>query len=215
MSDLNNKINELKKIYYSESSKRDVILKNKEDKSKLVSDLEKEVDTLEKVMILFQKTSKYAREQGKTSIENLTTRSLRYIFDKDYKFEIDISEKRNVSSAEFYVVEENEDQIIKTKPEISRGGGIVDIVSLALRLSFLENSYPKIEGPLILDEPAKHVSEEFTFDIGDFLLNFSRQMNRQIIMITHNPHLAALSENIYRVTQEQNVSILEKDLIKA
>lgn len=203
-------ISELKKIYYTEESKRNLLQKQQNELKTDIEKINKEVDILEKVLILFQKTSKYAREQGKAQIENLTTKSLRYIFDKNYQFEIDISEKRNISSAEFYVVEENENTIIKTKPEISKGGGIVDIVSLALRLSFLENTNPKVEGPLILDEPAKHVSQDYTFDIGDFLLQFSKQMNRQIIMITHNPHLASLSENIYKVNQENGISNVEK-----
>ena len=203
-------ISELKKIYYTEESKRNLLQKQQIELKIDIEKINKEVDILEKVLILFQKTSKYAREQGKAQIENLTTKSLRYIFDKNYQFEIDISEKRNISSAEFYVVEENENTIVKTKPEISKGGGIVDIVSLALRLSFLENTNPKVEGPLILDEPAKHVSQDYTFDIGDFLLQFSKQMNRQIIMITHNPHLASLSENIYKVNQENGISNVEK-----
>ena len=203
-------ISELKKIYYTEESKRNLLQKQQNELKTDIEKINKEVDILEKVLILFQKTSKYAREQGKAQIENLTTKSLRYIFDKNYQFEIDISEKRNISSAEFYVVEENENTIIKTKPEISKGGGIVDIVSLALRLWFLENTNPKVEGPLILDEPAKHVSQDYTFDIGDFLLQFSKQMNRQIIMITHNPHLASLSENIYKVNQENGISNVEK-----
>lgn len=203
-------ISELKKIYYTEESKRNLLQKQQNELKTDIEKINKEVDILEKVLILFQKTSKYAREQGKAQIENLTTKSLRYIFDKNYQFEIDISEKRNISSAEFYVVEENENTIVKTKPEISKGGGIVDIVSLALRLSFLENTNPKVEGPLILDEPAKHVSQDYTFDIGDFLLQFSKQMNRQIIMITHNPHLASLSENIYKVNQKNGISNVEK-----
>lgn len=203
-------ISELKKIYYTEESKRNLLQKQQNELKTDIEKINKEVDILEKVLILFQKTSKYAREQGKAQIENLTTKSLRYIFDKNYQFEIDISEKRNISSAEFYVVEENENTIVKTKPEISKGGGIVDIVSLALRLSFLENTNPKVQGPLILDEPAKHVSQDYTFDIGDFLLQFSKQMNRQIIMITHNPHLASLSENIYKVNQENGISNVEK-----
>lgn len=211
MDRLEENINALKKHYYSENAKREMLLKQEEISSKKVEEIMDEVDTLEKVLILFQKTSQYAREQGKIQIENLATRSLRYIFNKDYKFEIDISEKRNTSSAEFFIVEENENGIVKTKPEISKGGGIVDIVSLALRLSFLENFSPKIEGPLILDEPAKHVSEDYTFDIGDFLVQFSEQMNRQIIMITHNSHLAELSENIYQVSQVNGISVIEKN----
>lgn len=210
MDDLNNKISLLKKQYYSENAKREILLANEKKFSEKVEKLYDEVDTLEKVLILFQKTGQYAREQGKIQIENLATRSLRYIFDRDYKFEIEISEKRNASSADFFVVEENENGRVKTNPEISKGGGIVDIVSLALRLSFLENSNPQIHGPLILDEPAKHVSDEYIFDIGDFLLQFSSQMNRQIIMITHNQHLASLSDNIYRVSQDNGISVIEK-----
>ncbi|NLW42664.1 MAG: ATPase [Tissierellia bacterium] len=212
MNNLEEKINLLKKHFYTENAKKEMFLEQEKIYDREVQSLLDEVDVLEKVLILFQHTSQYAREQGKIQIENLTTKSLRYIFDKDYKFEIDITEKRNASSAEFYVVEENENGKVKIKPEISKGGGIVDIVSLALRLSFLENSKPKIEGPLILDEPAKHVSEEFTFDIGEFLLQFSDQMNRQIIMITHNQHLASLSKNVYRVTQEGGISNVERSM---
>ncbi|NLD18321.1 MAG: ATPase [Tissierellia bacterium] len=212
MDNLAENIDFLKKHYYSENAKKEILQEQEKTFFDEVENLLDEVDVLEKVLILFQHTSQYAREQGKIQIENLTTRSLRYIFDKDYKFEIDITEKRNASSAEFYIVEENENGTVKIKPEISKGGGIVDIVSLALRLSFLENSKPKIEGPLILDEPAKHVSEEFTFDIGEFLLQFSDQMNRQIIMITHNPHLASLSKSIYTVTQENGISKVEKSI---
>ncbi|MFB0972853.1 MAG: ATPase, partial [Neofamilia sp.] len=149
MDNLAENIDFLKKHYYSENAKKEILQEQEKTFFDEVENLLDEVDVLEKVLILFQHTSQYAREQGKIQIENLTTRSLRYIFDKDYKFEIDITEKRNASSAEFYIVEENENGTVKIKPEISKGGGIVDIVSLALRLSFLENSKPKIEGPLI------------------------------------------------------------------
>lgn len=207
---LNEQISSLKKLYYTEETKKDLLIKKRQELTTRQKNLNQDIDTLEKVMLLFQKTSKYAREQGKAQIENLTTRSLRYIFKKDYSFEINISEKRNLSNADFFVVEENENGLVKTRPEISKGGGIVDIVSLALRMSFLENYRPKIEGPLILDEPAKHVSEDYIFDIGDFLLQFSKQMNRQIIMVTHNQHLASLSNNILKVSQEDGISRIEK-----
>ncbi len=209
MKDLDEKISSLKKFYYTENSKKTVLEKSKKTKEDRVKALREEVDTLDKVGILFQKTSKYARNYGKTLIEDFTTNSLRYIFDRDYNFEIELTERRNVSNADFYVVEEIENQTIKSKPDISRGGGIVDIVSLALRLAFLENTLPKLEGPLILDEPAKHVSEDYINDIGLFLLNFSKQRKRQIIMVTHNPHLASLSERIYRISQSDGVSQVE------
>ncbi|MDO5028330.1 MAG: ATPase [Bacillota bacterium] len=209
--DLEKQIDQLKAIYLREETKRTILEENKKQIEKDLDQAKDQTDTLEKLTILFQKTSEYARNQGKTQIESLTTRSLKYIFKRDYDFQIEISQKRNTSTAEFYIQEQTENGLVKTKPESSKGGGIVDIVSLALRMAFLENFRPKVQGPLILDEPAKHVSQEYIFDIGDFLVQFSKQMNRQIIMITHNDHLASLATNRYRLSQEEGISFAEKD----
>lgn len=211
MDTLEKDIQELQKLYISEKTKKKMLEDTKDKLTDELLRLTNDVDVLEKVIILFQKSAEYAREQAKIRIETLTTNSLQYIFKSDYKFEVDIKDQRNAANAEFYIVEENENGIVKTKPEISNGGGIVDIVSLALRLAFMENADPRINGPLILDEPAKHVSEEFTFDIGDYLIEFSKSTGRQIIMITHNPHLAALSDNIYKVSQVDGISVLEQN----
>src|SRR5690625_6255407 len=46
------------------------------------------------------------------------TKCLQFIFDSDVKFQVEIKELRNKANAEFYVVTETEDMIIKTKPEL-------------------------------------------------------------------------------------------------
>ena len=86
----------------------------------------------------------------------------------------------------------------------------MDIISLALRIAFLQVHKPKIEGPLILDEPAKHVSEDYIFNVADFLKRTSEMFNRQIIMVTHNNHLASISTNAYKVYMKGTESRLEK-----
>ena len=93
------------------------------------------------------------REQGKRD----------KLLETDIEFLIELDELRGKANAEFYVINSTEDMIIKTKPELSRGGGVVDIISLALRIAFLQIHKPRIEGPLILDEPAKHLSEEYVY----------------------------------------------------
>lgn len=169
-----------------------------------------QIELLEKVIILFQKTSEFARNQAKSQIENLVTKCLQFIFESDVKFTIEIEELRNKANAEFYVVDETEDLKIKTKPQLSRGGGVVDIVSLALRIAFLQIHKPNIEGPLILDEPAKHVSQEFINNVGEFLKQTSEMFNRQIIMITHDNYLAALSDKSYKVNLVDMVSLVKQ-----
>lgn len=172
------------------------------------NNINSQIELLEKVIILFQKTSEFARNQAKSQIENLVTKCLQFIFESNVKFTIEIEDLRNKANAEFYVVDETENLKIKTKPQLSRGGGVVDIVSLALRIAFLQIHKPSIEGPLILDEPAKHVSQEFINNVGEFLKQTSEMFNRQIIMITHDNYLAALSDKSYKVNLVDTISVV-------
>lgn len=200
----------LKEYISKETGKKEKLLQQLKSHEKDILELQNNIELLEKVSILFQKTSEFARNQAKSQIENLVTKCLQYIFESNIKFTIEIDELRNKANAQFYVTSEDKDMEIKTKPEISRGGGVVDIVSLALRIAFLQIHKPTIQGPLILDEPAKHVSEEYIYNVGDFLKETSEMFNRQIIMVTHNQHLSALSENSYRIDLDGFTSVASK-----
>jgi len=196
---IDDRLKDLSAFISRQEGKRDQLIELKSTYEEDLANIIKEVDLLDQVMVLFQKTSEYARSQAKSQIENLVTKCLQYVFESNIEFRIEIEELRNKANAEFYVINDNPDFFLKTKPEQSRGGGIVDIVSLALRISFMQTHKPTIEGPLILDEPAKHVSEDYIYNVGDFLRQSSTMFNRQIIMVTHNSHLAELSEDAYRV----------------
>lgn len=210
IEDLDEKLSYLKHYIAGETGKREKVSQQLyEAKSQLIL-ISKNLDLLEKVVVLYQKTSEFAREQAKVQIESLVTKCLQFIFENNIEFLIEIEELRNKANAEFYVITEIDDMIIKTKPELSRGGGIVDIVSLALRIAFLQVHKPRIEGPLILDEPAKHVSEDYIFNVGDFLRQTSEMFNRQIIMVTHNQHLSAISNYCYRVDIDNSISSVSK-----
>lgn len=213
MNDLNvleTDIDKLKDFISKEKGKKEKLLEQLKKYEEEILELENTIELLEKVIILFQKTSEFARSQAKLQIENLVTKCLQYIFESDIKFTIEIEELRNKANAQFYVISENGGIEIKTRPELSRGGGVVDIVSLALRIAFLQIHNPKIQGPLILDEPAKHVSEDYIYNVGDFLKEMSEMFNRQIIMVTHNQHLSALSENSYRIDLNGSTSLATK-----
>ena len=199
MDDLNAKLEKLKTFVLREQGKRDKLLEQLHENKKEIEEIILEQELLDKVVILFQKTSEFARLQAKKQIETLVTKCLQYVFETDIEFLIELDELRGKANAEFYVINSTEDMIIKTKPELSRGGGVVDIISLALRIAFLQIHKPRIEGPLILDEPAKHLSEEYVYNVGDFLKQTSEMFNRQIIMVTHNQHLSAISNKAYRV----------------
>ena len=199
MNELDIQLEGLKNFVLREQGKKDKLLEQLHENKTQIEEIILDQELLEKVVILFQKTSEFARSQAKKQIETLVTKCLQYVFETDIEFVIELDELRGKANAEFYVINVTDDMIIKSKPELSRGGGVVDIISLALRIAFLQIHKPRIEGPLILDEPAKHLSEEYVFNVGDFLKQTSEMFNRQIIMVTHNQHLSAISSKAYRV----------------
>lgn len=211
LEELNKKLEQINSKLNIEKGKLQVISQNFENTKK---ELDKEIkyeDLLTKVILLFQKTATYAREQSKRQVEDLVTRCLQFIFETDIEFLIELSEKRSVPNAEFYVRSNyDEGYSIITKPELERGGGVVDIISIAQRIAFIQLHKPVLQGPIILDEPGKHVSEDYIFNLGDFLSKSSSLFKRQIIMVTHNAHLAQICDKSYSVDIKNGVSCVEE-----
>lgn len=163
-------------------------------------------EVFERVIILLQQTSEHARQQAKEQIERLVSNTLQSVFGSEYGFKIELTEKAGRPEAEFYVVSNFAGEKLETRPQDSRGGGVVDIVSLGLRIAMLETYRPRLDGPLILDEPAKHVSEDFIQPTAHFLKVISDFFGRQVIMVTHNAHLAETAEVAYTVTLKDDRS---------
>ncbi|ADL07968.1 ATPase [Thermosediminibacter oceani] len=205
---LERKTNELVLDYTARKSIRDKLEEDKKNRIVQLEELKRKTDLLEQVRILLQKTSEYAREQAKQQIEMLVTRCLQFIFGENIEFKIELSEVRGRPEAEFYVVSSYGDNRITTKPQDARGGGIVDVISLALRIAVIQCSNTYINGPIILDEPAKHVSSEYISNVAQFLKQVSQVFRRQIIMVTHNQFLSEIADLAYKVELKDGKSVV-------
>ncbi|CDF57972.1 hypothetical protein [Thermobrachium celere] len=207
IQNLNKSLNQEKEIYYQLKGKLDTLNNEKIKLNEKMEILDKKELTLLETRRLLQSVSEYARNQSKQQIEYIVTNCLQYIFNSNIEFKIELNEKANRNEADFYVITPLDNgQNVVTRPEVSRGGGVVDIVSLALRIALLEAHNPKINGPLILDEPAKHVSDDFIINVAEFLKQVSNMFKRQIIMVTHNTHLLESADKKYKVELIDNVS---------
>lgn len=207
LKELDLNLNKLNNKILNDEGKIEILENQLEKIEKSLEEKEKYSEVLSQVSVLFQKTSEFAREQSKRQIEDTVTKCLQFIFETDIEFLIELSEARSVPIAEFFVQSNySEGYSIKTKPEIARGGGVVDIISLALRIAFLQQNQPSLSGPLILDEPGKHVSNDYIFNLGEFLKQSSNVFHRQIIMVTHNPHLSQISDKSFYVKNKGGIS---------
>lgn len=204
---LNQSLGKEKEEYYKLKGQLDILENDKTNLNSKLNELNKEEERLLLVKHLLQNAAEFARNQSKQQIEYIVSNCLQYIFNSNLEFKIELTERANRSEAEFYVITSLDDEVkLITKPETSRGGGVVDIVSLALRIALLEAHNPKINGPLILDEPAKHVSEDFIINVADFLNQVSTMFKRQVIMVTHNTHLLESADVKYRVELIDGIS---------
>lgn len=184
-----------------------LLRKQREEKDAALAQVRKNIDLWRQVQVLLTKVSDYARRQLVERIEETVTAALQTVLaDDSLRFEIEMKELGGKPAAEWRVVSRYGNTEVSNNPEDARGGGIVDIVSLALRLALLELSRPRPEGPVILDEPAKMVSAEYAENLAYFLRSYAQKTGRQFLVITHNETLAQSGDVAYRVTQENGVS---------
>lgn len=203
---LEQEINLAKEKFLQDKGKYENLVSIKKSKENEIENLKKKRENLDKARIFLIKSAEYQREQIKTEFENIVSQALQYIFNEEIYFEIDIKEVRGRAEAEFFIKSVRNGVITRTGIETSRGDGVADIVGLALDIAKIECANPKNLGPLILDEPAKQVSQEHIENIGTFLKEISDAFGRQIIMVTHNRKLADFADTKYEVRLNGTVS---------
>ncbi|ASS74566.1 ATPase [Tumebacillus algifaecis] len=201
-------IAQLRDHYNRRLGEQEALLRKKRQVEEKVTEKRAEIAKLEQVKILLQESSAFAREQARRQIETMVTNALQFIFgDQDLEFRVEIDEVRGRAEGEFLVVSTYGGEIpVQTRPQDARGGGVVDVISLALRAALLHANRPRLDGPIILDEPAKHVSEEYSRQVAEFLKQLSTAFGRQIIMVTHNQHLANTGDTAYMVEMRSGKS---------
>jgi len=202
---MNNKFVQLKKSFDTESLKLARMKGRCEEKEKTLEDItnrlkknEEEIGIYKDVNLLFEKASVIARKKIKDEVELLVTHGLRSVFeDPDIEFKVEFISRRNQIEADFYLEWVDAGRRIKGNITDTYGGGIVDIISIILRLVVLELA--NVPGPLFLDEPAKMLSAQYVSNFGKFLIELSKTFKRQIILITHNELLSAYANKTFDV----------------
>ena len=118
-------------------------------------------------------------------ISSLVSKCLAAVFPEPYTFKITFNQKRGRTEPEF-VLERNGTELT---PMDAAGGGVVDIIVFALRVSALIMSKPQARRLLILDEPFKFVSQDLQSNILKLVDGLAADMDIQFIIVTHQTEL--------------------------
>lgn len=215
------KLAALRTRYSQAQGQRDLLVSQRREKQNKLTAAQADIELWRDVQVLLSKASEFAREQLKTRIEQTVTAALAAIFaDSTMKFEIEMGNIGGRPSADWRVVSSygdigSGDQVsVVASPEDAKGGGVTDVVSLALRLALLELSRPKPGGPVLFDEPGKMISKEYLPSVADFLKQYAAKTGRQIIMVTHHEVLADVADVGYVVKQENGVSEVTRTCLR-
>ena len=164
-----------------------------------LSDLKHKQEIYRKAIELLTLVQKTTEERIKSAFESIVSYALQFIYSQDYQFKLEFNRRGNLGGIDFNIITPQFQE--PADPTDTSGGGILDILSLALRIALLELSRPKIEGTLIFDESFKHLSANYLPKAEQFLEALNRKLGRQIILITHQTELMNESNNIIRITK--------------
>lgn len=152
------------------------------------------------------------RDEAIKFIEDVVTCGLQEVFtDKNLKLKLQLKTEGAKTAIELFIEDEGELYSI----ERSRGGGLRDIVSIAILICIRSISRPKIELPLLLDESLKFLNSvednDYTANAFRFIKNICEKLDTQIIFITGKKNKEAIrnADNVICVSQKDKVSRVE------
>lgn len=194
---------DLRERYQQAAGQLALLEGQRDEKKKGLARAKEDIETWEKVQVLLAKTSEYAREQLKQRIEEIVTAALQAVWEDDRRFIVWLYTYNSQPAADFKVLKRGPDgEFVEVHPYDGSGGGLADVVSMALRLSLLELTRPKPGGPVILDEPAKHVDNENAgakmANIASFLEKYTKSTGRQMLFNSHNQILEQVADRVYK-----------------
>lgn len=120
-----------------------------------------------------------------SKISEIVSMCLNSIMEDPYEFKIIFEKKRGKTEARIQL----ERNGVIEDPIDSCGGGVIDIISFALRISCIILTNPQVRKIVIMDEPFKWVSSNLIDKVVCLLKKLSEDCGLQFIVVTHNQSL--------------------------
>ena len=165
-------------------------------------------DTTLKASLFLQSLSDQTRLQVLDKISGIVTDALQTVKDKNLVFTMQLVTKANQPTLEMGILDKLSGQTYDVLT--SFGGGICDIVSLALRVALLVKWQPSLSRVLILDEACKHVAQKDQELLAEFVRKLSEALNCQFIWISHSEVLQQAAHKTFEVTKHDGRSTVEE-----
>lgn len=173
-----------------------------EETSIKIKGTKRKIKNLEDAGMILKIVAQKTQEELQYKISEIVTLALNSVFEENWEFNIDFVFKRGKTEAEIYLLRDNE----KYDPMTDMGGGIVDVVSFALRIVSYIIRTPKTRNTIILDEPFRFLSKDLQKKASTMLRELSTRLNIQFIMVTHESELMEIADKTFMISQKKGIS---------
>lgn len=173
------------------------LLVAKRENRRDIRTLQKDVDNHIKARVILTQVGKLTQEKFKRRVESLVTLAIRSVFDREFDFALIFEEKNNQVTCTPMIYEDDKVYI----PKDDLGGGIIDVVSFALRIVLWSMESPRSRNVFILDEPFKNTGALIS-KAGEMLKHLSSELNFQVILISHDEELINICDRVWRVSHD-------------
>lgn len=168
--ELANKVSELKGRKWAAE-------KNLASSKKALEEAEKHLEAANGLKAVVQQVAKETQDKLRLRFEAIVQACLDAVFPNSYIFKMEFISRRGQVEVDMWLDKDG----TRMDPLDSNGGGVVDVMSIALRLCCLTLSANS--RVLLLDEPFGHLRGEARERLGELLAIISEKLNVQIFMV--------------------------------
>lgn len=172
-----------------------------------LSTIDDKIDLLAQEKALLQLSATAIRTIATEKFCKIVTAAIRTILQDNSEFVIRLGTSRNVPIAQFLIRKLIDGAYLELDPRESKGGGVVDIITLGLQIVTLE--VLKRQGILMADEPLKHLSPQHQEPASQFLAEISLSLGRQMLIPTHKQTLTEYADNVIELYHNGHHTIIE------
>lgn len=206
--DIFERLENLKSHYNDKKAQESILLQQLADKEELKR---KKVDSNEDLLTLkklLDDSSIEARNQGKEVLSEIATLAVQSVFGENTFVDVVINSKDGIPTADVVVLNKYEHGVVEVDPANNDGGGLADIVALAIFFAFREINGKDNFAPYVLDEPSKFVSKgELSEKFSQFIKTMVPYSKQQYIIATHDVPLIEVGDTVYRMVKDENTGI--------
>lgn len=170
---------------------------------------EKELESTEHAREVVRKAAIATQETISFHIQDVVTLALASVFQRGYRFNMEFVERRGKTECDLSLVDHTSGE--RVSPLDATGGGVVDVVSFALRVAMWAMGSPRKRSVICLDEPFKHLSGGLLPFAGQMLKEISKRLKIQFIVITHDSRLMETADKVVELKKDKGTTKIKKE----